>query len=113
MRELAILEHLSYVVRASAEEASSEAKSELSRLFDLVAAAPSLDAEVRRVSLGVPRKRERSARQGAIPGKGEGTCFTPQSSQAAPKRSRIATRPQELAHLLAATGGVTAEGGRC
>jgi hypothetical protein len=52
MRELAILEHLSYIIEAIAEDVSSEAKFEVGQLHELVEGDIGLAAEVRREALG-------------------------------------------------------------
>ena len=52
VRELEMLEHLSYTIEAIAEDVSSEAKCEVGRLHELVEADTGLAAEVKREALG-------------------------------------------------------------
>jgi hypothetical protein len=63
LRELELLEHLSYVIEAIAEDLSGEAKRELNRLYGLVEETSSLDPEVKVMALGRLREAQRQVKE--------------------------------------------------
>jgi hypothetical protein len=74
MREIEILDHLSYIIEAIAVEASGEAKSETDRLAQSLESAADLDPDVRRrvlegvhAALREFKEHRHSVREGAGP----------------------------------------------